>query len=157
MRLFWRVKRFIAVVLSGMFCVIFMLTVRFVNLTRLSDIDGERTYFLDSSSSQALRKSSISLQDVGRVKGERVNVAFSQEDGGRYASKEDYDRLAHEIADKYKAKILFTEEVLGTVSYYAHTWIWSDGIAVNGQKVNLHIAIGESGYVVGTPLIFDGY
>ena len=157
MRLFCRIKRFAIMVLAVIFCVTVALTVRLVNATRLSDIEGERMYFLDSASSQALRKNMLTLQDIGRLKGECVRVTFSEKEGGRYVLKEDYDALAQEIAGKYKAKILFIEEIDGTVSYYAFTPLWSDGIAVNGQRINLHIAVKETGYAVGTPLIFDGY
>jgi len=157
MRLAWRIKRFIVVTLAVMFCAVFAFTVRLVNLSRLSDIEGERTYFLDSSSSQALRKTELSLRDIGRVKGECVRVDFSKEEGGRYALNNDYDALAQGIAERYSAKILFTEEVCGVTSYYAYTPLWEDFITVGNKRVNLHIAVKKTGYAVGTPMIFDGY
>lgn len=157
MRLAWRIKRFMGVALAVMFCVIFTLTVRLVNLSRLSDIKGARTYYLDSSSSQALRKTELSLRDIGRVKGECVRVNFSKKEGGMYALNDDYDALVQEITDRYSAKILFQEETCGITSYYAYTPLWGDCVIVDGKRINLHIVVKKEGYAVGTPMIFDGY
>lgn len=150
----YRLKNFICVALAVIFCLFFAVGVKAVSLTRLADIEGERTYFLDSASSQGLRKESLTVSDLTRVKGECVFTEISTYDGGRYLSNEE---IAVEIATRYGATILFEETVDGVVSYYAYTSRWQEGLYINGRKVNLHIAIGEGRLAVGTPIIFDGF
>ena len=150
----YRVKNFICVAFAVIFSLFFAVGVKAVSVTRLADIEGERIYFLDSASSQGLRKESLSFVDLTRVKGECVFTEVSTYDGGRYLTKEG---IAQEIATRYDAKILFTEEVDGVVSYYAYTTRWQDGLYINGVKVNLHIAVGKGNLAVGTPIIFDGF
>lgn len=157
MRFSWRLKNFISVTLATLFCFAFGLAVRTANVTRLGDIKGERTYFLNSASSQALQKNSLTLGELGKVRGECVSVIFSENEGGMYALKDGGDALAQEIMAQYSASLLFTESVCGVTSYYAHTPHWSDGVMIKGVLVNLHIAVKEDGFVVGTPLIFGGY
>lgn len=150
----YRLKTFICLALAVVFCLFFAVGVKAVNLTRLSDIEGERTFFLDSASSQGLRKQSLSIGDFTRVRGECVHTAVSKYNGGRYATNEE---IAHQVAQKYGAEILFTEKVGETVSYYAYTTRWQDGLYLYGRKVNLHVAIEGERLAVGTPIIFDGF
>ena len=152
--LFYRLKNFICVVFAVIFCLFFALGMKVSAVTRLADIEGERIYFLDSASSQGLRKKTLSISDLIRVKGECVFTETSLYDGGRYLSNAD---IALEIATHYGGKILFQEEVDGVVSYYAYTTRWKDGLYINGKKVNLHIAVGQGRIAVGTPIIFDGF
>jgi hypothetical protein len=150
----YRLKNFICVAIAVIFCLFFAVGVKAVSVTRLAGIEGERTYFLDSASSQGLRTQTLSLNDLTRVKGECVFTEISAYQGGRYLTKEG---IAQEIAKKYEANILFTEEIDGVVSYYAYTARWQDGLYINGLKVNLHIAVGKVNLAVGTPIIFDGF
>ena len=152
--MFYRLKNFICVALAVLFTLFFAVGVKAGYLTRLADIEGKRIYFLDNASSQGLRKETLSLTEITRVKGECVFTEISAYQGGRYLSNEE---IAQEIAARYEAKILFIEEVGGTVSYYAYTARWQDGLWINGQKVNLHIALGKEVLAVGTPIIFDGF
>lgn len=150
----YRFKNFICLALAVIFCLFFAVGVKAVNVSRLSEIEGEHTYFLDSASSQGLRKKTLSLADLTRVKGECVHTLLSEYEGGRYATKSD---VAQAIAQKYGAEILFTEEVGETVSYYGYTSKWTDGLYLYGSKINLHIAIEGDRLAVGTPIIFDGF
>ena len=150
----YRVKNFICVALAVIFSLFFAVGVKAVSVTRLSDIEGKRTYFLDSASSQGLRKDSLSVADLTRVKGECVFTEISTYDGGRYLKN---DEIAWKISTQYGAEILFTEEVDGVVSYYAYTTRWQDGLYINGVKINLHIAVGKENLAMGTPIIFDGF
>ncbi|MBO5737328.1 MAG: YwmB family TATA-box binding protein [Clostridia bacterium] len=150
----YRVKNFICVALAVIFSLFFAVGVKAVSVTRLSDIEGKRTYFLDSASSQGLRKDSLSVADLTRVKGECVFTEISTYDGGRYLTN---DEIAWKISTQYGAEILFTEEVDGVVSYYAYTTRWQDGLYINGVKINLHIAVGKENLAMGTPIIFDGF
>ena len=152
--MFYRVKNFICVALAVLFCLFFAVGVKAVSVTRFADIEGKRIYFLDSASSQGLRKESLSVVDLTRIKGECVFTEISAYDGGRYLPNKE---IAEEIAHRYGAEILFTEEADGVVSYYAYTARWQDGLYINGVKINLHIAVGKVNLAVGAPIIFDGF
>ena len=150
----YRLKNLICVALAVIFCLFFAVGVRAAAITRFADIPGKRVYFLDSPSSQGLRKERLTVGELTRVKGECVFTDISAYDGGRYLTKEE---IACEIVARYGAEIHFTEEINGVVSYYAYTSNWQDNLYINGVKVNLHIAIGEERLAVGTPIIFDGF
>ena len=150
----YRLKNFICVSLSCLFCLLLGVGVKAANVSRLSALKGERTYFLDSASSQGLSKTELSLAELGRVKGECVQFDLQAYEGGRYATNEE---IVQSILRKFQAKTRFVEEVNGTVSYYAYTPLWQDGLLLQGERVNLHIAISSSHCVVGTPVIFGGY
>ena len=151
--MFYRLKNFICVAIAVLFCLFFAVGVKAVSVTRFAGIEGKRIYFLDSASSQGLRKESLSVADLTRVKGECVFTEISAYEGGRYLTNEE---IAEEIALCYGAEILFTEEADGVVFYYAYTARWQDGLYINGVKINLHIAVGKVNLAVGTPIIFDG-
>ena len=151
---FYRLKNFICVALAVLFCLFFAVGAKATFVTKLAEIEGKHTYFLDSASSQGLRKESLGLRDFTRVKGECVFTEISTYNGGRYLTNEE---IAQEIATRYGAEILIAEEMDGVVSYYAYTQRWKDGLYVGGEKINLHIAIGGERLAVGTPIIFDGF
>ena len=79
------------------------------NACRLRAIQGERVFYLDSDTSQGLRKTELELRDYARITGESVRFLRSAESA---------DELAFGIAEKYGAEILFTEKAAGVVSYY---------------------------------------
>lgn len=151
---FYRMKNFICVALAVLFCLFFAVGAKAVSVTRLADIEGKRTYFLDSASSQGLRKERLAITDLTRVKGECVFTEISAYDRGRYLSNEE---IACEIAARYGAEVLIREEIDGVVSYYAYTPSWQGGLYIGGKKINLHIAFGRERLAVGTPIIFDGF
>ena len=125
-------------------CTALLLLFSLLSVSKFPDLDGKRTFFLDSASSQGLRKDCISILDIFRVKGECVRLDACQ-----------YN--AESLLVRYQAEVLFKEEVAGRVSYYCYTEKWGGGLCINGYKVNLHIAVGEEEMVVGFPIIFDGY
>ncbi|MGN1103714.1 MAG: hypothetical protein ACI4QI_02445 [Candidatus Coproplasma sp.] len=53
-------------------------------------------------------------------------------------------------------KIIFTEEVDGTVNYYCKANL-PYSVTLYGEEINLHICIKESGVTVASPIIFGGY
>ena len=118
------------------------------NVSKLRDISGERTFYLDSPSSQGLRKEQLSVFDIFRVEGE--SVRFLRTD-------ETEESLVARIQGRYGARLLFSESVGGVTSYYCYTGAWDNGIDLDGVVVNLHIAVSENVCVVGTPIIFDGF
>lgn len=128
--------------------VVIGLGVYMLNSCKLRAIKGERVFYLNSQSSQGLRKTELELRDYARITGESVCFARGEESA---------EELAGGIAEKYSAEILFTEEAAGVLSFYCYTPIWDNGILVNGQTVNLHIAVAEEQCAVGTPIIFDGF
>ena len=150
----YRLKNFICVTLAVLFALFFAVGVKSATVTRFADLEGERVYFLDSASSQGLRKETLSIADLTRVKGECVFAEISTFNGGMSLTKEE---LAQNIAAHYGGEILFQEETCGVVSYYAYTPRWQGGLYINGVKINLHIAVGEDRLAVGTPIIFDGF
>ena len=149
-----RCRNFLRMCLALVIALGCCILVKSANCTRLADIEGTRTYFLDSASSQGLQRNSLSLFDLTRVKGECVQTEISAYAQGRYLTKSE---IAEEIIQKYQAEILFCEEAGGSLSYYGYVSAWSDGVWLYGRKVNLHVAVGEERLSVGTPIIFGGY
>ena len=140
---FLRLKNFLLSFLAVVFFLCCLLCVYAFSSTKLSKLQGERMFFLNSASSQGLRKEKLSLQDLFRVKGECVRVKG--------------ELTAEEIFSLYGAKVCFVEKTSGFISYYCYTDRWADGLFLQGRKINLHIAVSECQMVVGTPIIFDGY
>lgn len=128
--------------------VVIGLGVYMLNACKLRAIEGERVFYLHSQTSQGLRKTELELRDYAHITGE--SVCFTR-------GEESAETLAQGIAEKYSAEILFTEEASGVLSFYCYTPIWDNGILVDGQTVNLHIAVAEEQCVVGTPMIFGGF
>lgn len=102
------------------------------------------TFYLgESSSARAVTsKSPLAKLFLGEVKGESVVYC-----GDRYA----------EFAEKYCAKLLFTEHLNGVTSYYLYSPKFGGGISLGGEVINLQIAVSDGQTVVGTPLIFGGW
>ena len=151
MRFFlWRCKNFIITLLSATLCCGLVLWLSASSVCRFSDFEGERAFYLYSASSQGLRKQTLGLSDFKHVRGESVRVALKGESAEVFAGK---------LLEKYGAELIFTEEACGVRSYYAYTPLWADGVWINGEKINLHIAVREEKdvAVVGSPIIFDGY
>ncbi len=110
--------------------------------TRLSSLKGERTFYLDSPSSQANIKSTLCLLDIARVRGESVCLEKGE---------------AEEILAALNAEVLFVEEAGEVRSYYCYSKALYGGLRVGKFWVNLHIAVGEERCVVGSPIIFGGF
>lgn len=66
------------------------------------------------------------------------------------------DRYA-ELKERYRAELLFTEEVCGIVNYYLYSPLLGEGVAIGEYRVNLHVAVGDTRTAAGTPLIFGGF
>ncbi|MBQ8295869.1 MAG: hypothetical protein IJX87_05495 [Clostridia bacterium] len=145
----WKLKTYFSALLAMSACVGTLVIVYCGNVCKFSALEGERTFYLGSASSQGLQAQTLTLRDLPYVKGE--SVAFSVEQGvGKEA-------LAAEIAKKYDAEIVFTESVCGVTSYYACSERWQESVTLYGKKINLHIAVSEEKCVVGCPIIFGGF
>ncbi len=114
-------------------------------VTRFQGITGTRTYYVYSASSQAEMKKVLSLRDLGNIRGE--SVSFSWKKGNSVEA----------LVESYGGRILFKEKSSGVTSYYCYTPKWTDGVWVEGQFVNLHIAVKGKRCVMGAPLIFGGF
>ena len=145
---FRAVRGFVSLLTAVAMAIVVGLGVYITNACKLRAIKGERVFYLDSNTSQGLRKTELALRDYARITGESVHFAR----GGDSA-----ENIAQEIADRYGAEILFTEEAAGVVSYYCYTTEWRGGVALRDQIINLHIAVGETACAVGTPIIFGGF
>ena len=150
----YRLKNFIYVAVAVVFSLLVFMAMKTANVSRLSSIQGERVFFLDSASSQGLMKEELSLVELGRVKGECVSFSLNTYEGGRYALSED---IAQAIAKEFDAKILLKEEIAGGTSYYCYTSRWQDHILIEGQIINLHVAVSNGQCSVGAPIIFGGF
>lgn len=53
-------------------------------------------------------------------------------------------------------EILFTETLSDSVNYYCKASL-PYSVELNGQEINLHVCVKESGVTVGSPIIFGGY
>lgn len=145
---FGALKRLVSLLVSLALVAVVGFGIYISQVCRLDDLDGERVFYLDSASSQGLRKEELSLLDFARIEGESVRFAREGESA---------EALSVWITKIYGAEVLFTEEAAGVTSYYCYTPDWKNDIAVSGQRVNLHIAVSEEECVVGTPIIFDGF
>ena len=125
---------------SVLFCVACLRCIRF------SDIEGERTLYLYSPSSQAVMKGDIAPLDLFFVKGESVSF-----------SCEDRESVLENVLQAYGGEILFEEGAGDSHSYYCFTKKWTDGVILNGQFVNLHIAFNGECCTIGVPMIFGGF
>ena len=144
--LFLYCKNFIKTMLALALALIFVVFARMVCASRFSKIEGERTFYLYSASSQAVIKDRLRFTDLFSVKGESVEFACEGE-----------EESLRKLLDLYQAQVLFVEEADGVRSYYCATAKWSDGVFLDGVFVNLHIAFRDSRCVVGAPLIFGGF
>ncbi|MBQ8685306.1 MAG: YwmB family TATA-box binding protein [Clostridia bacterium] len=145
---FWQgAKRGISAALAAACFVGACLFFRSVNACKLSEISGERSFYLYSASSQARIVNELTLADLSHIKGESV----------RFILRESPESVLQTIVERYDAQILFSERVGGVVSYYCYTEKWGNALSVGGEAVNLHIAFSDGLGTVGTPIVFGGF
>ena len=142
---FWRLKKAVSVIVTAILAVGIFVCARFVNVTKFGGYAGVRAYYLDSATSQGLQKERLLGLECFRVQGESVYVAGADEE------------FVDLVLQEYTATVLWIEEVCDVVSYYCYTPAWHNGVMINGQKVNLHIALSKEGCALGSPIIFGGY
>lgn len=145
---FWRLKNCLKMAIAAIAVLLIFAILCGVHTTRFSAFEGERVFYLQSSSSQGLRKESLEYCDLFNVKGESVRFTFENKTPTQLLAK---------VLEEYNATVLFCECVAGILSYYAYTPQFVGGVVINGVTVNLHIAFRETTCVLGSPIIFDGY
>ena len=143
---FIRLKNFTVTVLALALSFFVLFVIQGLQISRFSWIEGERSFYLKSPSSQAVIKKQLSLWECFEIKGESVRFLC-----------EDREKTLSEILQSYDAEILFGESADGSISYYCITPQWLDGVHINGKFVNLHIAFNGEYCVVGAPIIFGGF
>ncbi len=101
-------------------------------------------FYLGTSSSEIVCTETPALSKLflPQVKGESVRY-----EGERFK----------ELQEKFDAQLLFVEEAGGVTNYYLHSPKLGSGVLLEGEEVNLHIAVGNGQTAAGTPLIFGGF
>ena len=129
MRRFCTALRECAVVAAAVACVIAVMVLFAAPVFRAGE---SYTLYLGGSSSALAVETEHPLQDKTLFQ----NVAGESTiyDGNFY----------REIKERFHATLLFTEEVCG-------------GVYLNGERVNLHVAVSAEQTAVGSPLIFGGF
>ena len=142
----WRFKalEFLKWLIAFIFSTAVFFAVGFLNVTAFP-FEGDKEYYLYSPSSQAQIKKSVNLLEVPFIRGESVTI--------NHSSKE----LLEKVLADYDAKIVKVEKFDGGVSYYCYSCKLKDGIVLDGEFVNLQVAIKKESTVIGTPIIFGGY
>lgn len=142
-----RFLQFLKLIVSVVFAAAVCFAVKAANISRLSAFSGERTFYLHSASSQALTKTTLSFSDLFCVRGESVTFSLPK------AEKD----FVQELLSDYGAELVDIESACGVTSYYAFVPTWSEGVEIEGKRINLHIAIENERCAVGTPIIFGGF
>ncbi len=150
---FWGWKQKLALLSALVIACAVLVGVRSVNALPLSSLAGEHTYYTYSPSSQAQIQTQLIGAEFLHLQGESVQVRLTEKD------KRDLHAYAQATLKKYKAKVVCVERAGETVSYYGYSPMLKGGVAVQGRKVNLHVAFTQAtGHcVVGTPIIFGGF
>ena len=143
---FLRLKNCIRTVVALLCALLLFAFAQLLRMGRFADVDGERTFYLYSSSSQAAAKESLFIWELFYVQGESVRFACV-----------DREQTLGEILNKYDAVVCFVESAGESISYYCQTAKWKDGVHVNGALINLHVAFHGDACVVGSPIIFGGF
>ena len=142
-----RFLQFFKLIVSVAFATAVCFALKATNISKLSALSGERTFYLHSASSQALIKTNLSFSDIFRVRGESVTFSLPK------AEKD----FVQELLNGYGAELMDIESACGVTSYYAFVPTWSEWVQREGKRVNLHIAVEGERCAVGTPIIFGGF
>ena len=143
---FLRLKNFIGTVMALIVALGVLFFAQSLQIVRFAGLEGRRSFYLKSSSSQAVIKESIFPWEFFDVEGESVLFPC-----------ENREETLSQLLQKYNAEILFEEHAGGSVSYYCLTKKWTDGIKIDGMFVNLHVAFNGAYCAVGSPIIFGGF
>ncbi len=145
-------KRFLCLALASVAAFVCLVSVYASRACKLSLLQGERTFYLCSPSSQAVQTKTPAFFELTHVHGESVVLEIPAE-----AWRGDTDAFAWEIGGRYGASYLFCEKARDVTSYYFYAPALYTGVVINGQCVNLHVAVSTTQCTVGSPLIFGGF
>lgn len=137
---FFMVKKLCAAVLSVAF--IFALTT-LNNPPAFLNFSKNRTVYTGTSSVSFFKEYSH-FSCVNKMKGESCKIPVKEFD---------FDKFI----EYFSAEKVITETLSGTTSYYFTSEKLKNYVLINGQKINLHIAINNEYAVIGYPIIYGGY
>ncbi|MBE5753653.1 MAG: hypothetical protein E7343_06310 [Clostridiales bacterium] len=106
--------------------------------------EREKEYYLYSFSSQANIVTDPTPLDLLFVTGESARIKTEEAN-------------LDELLSFYDAKVLFTENLDGAVSYYCYSPKLKSPVVLDGKSVNLHIIVKDKEIVLGSPVVFGGY
>ena len=106
--------------------------------------EREKEYYLYSFSSQANIVNAPTPFDLLFVTGESVRL-------------ETEGINLEELLSNYGAKVIFTENMDDSVSYYCYSPKLKSPVVLDGKSVNLHIIVKDKEVVLGSPVVFGGY
>lgn len=113
--------------------------------------DGAENYiFYTHSESSNAEITLASAEDAARVK---LFLCGVTGESARYECAES----AFAQAEKYGARLQFSESAGGVVNYYYYSLRLGGGVRLCGYTVNLHVAVRGAGACIGSPVIFGGY
>lgn len=143
------VKQFLCTAFALCAACVFVVSFLCGNACKLSGLQGARTFYLQTPSSQARQTERLKPLDIFFVQGESVQLSLTQE--------EQTNALVQEILKEYNAVLVSVENACGVISYYAFSPALYQGVVIEGEKVNLHIAVRKTEVAVGSPIIFGGF
>lgn len=143
------IRRFLAASLLSLFCLVLLLLPQLLDCRPLFPGADSYLFYARAASSQAVILSAAA-EDASRVK---AALADRTGESAFYAHAED----AFAQADRYGARLLFTERAGDVINYYYSAPSLGGGVLLEGRAVNLHIAVRGGGAAIGTPIIFGGY
>lgn len=113
--------------------------------------DGAQSYtfYAQSESSQAR----IVQAEASEAFAVKWGIASLTGESARYEKAED----AFAQVKKYRAKLLFSRTVGAVTDYYYYSPCLSGGVELEGNCVNLHVAVRGASASIGSPLIFGSY
>lgn len=111
---------------------------------------GEIYIFYSGSSSSGAQVTLADGENAARVK---ITVRSLTGESTSYKDAS----AAFAQAEKYDARLLFTESAGEVRNYYYYSPRLGGAVLLGGRAVNLHIAVRGQGAAVGSPLIFGGY
>ncbi len=62
-----------------------------------------------------------------------------------------------ELLDRFSAEVIMIEDYEGGTSYYAYSSKIKYLEMINGNKINLHIAVKSDGVKIGVPIIYTSF
>ena len=111
-----------------------------------SDYASEYTVYLQNSSNFSKVKKANNLQYF---------LTFNKSGESCFVNQEQFNAL--ELANRFNAKLVFTEEVEQGINYYFYSKEIKYSQKLNGHKVNMQVFVASDYAVLGCPIIYGGY
>ncbi len=118
---------------------------------------GQYTFYLYSQSSNAeiitvnAKKAKEQIKSLKDIKGQSIFLDYSLID-----EQSCLNWASEQIASK-NATLVFTEEGEWGKNEYYYSPLIASFCIINGNRINLHVAVNEKGISIGSPLLFGSY